>query len=94
MNLYQEYADVCRLIEELEAKKAALVPQVLVDMQSKDLSFTENDFGNWAIVKHKTYTYSKDIKAAEERLSMEKEAERENGTATALEKSVLRFKAA
>jgi hypothetical protein len=94
MSIYKEYADLVKEIEALEEQKAHLVAQVMTDIQKSGSTFVENDYGNWLVVKHKTYTYSKAVKAAEERLSIEKSEERENGTAEATEKSVLRFKAA
>jgi hypothetical protein len=87
----KEYAALIKEIEALEAKRATLVPMILNDMQSQDMTLLETNEGKWTVARHKVWNYSEQVEQAEASVADMKEEERENGKASATEKSVLRF---
>lgn len=93
-NLLETYADLVSRIKALEDERAALVPQVMTHIQALGEKTIETERGAWSIVDHVTWSYSADVKRAEDSVKSLKKIEQESGTAEAKQKSVLRFQEA
>lgn len=85
------YHALTQQIAELEAKKEALKLQIMDEMRNEGLEAVQTDFGRFTLYNVVKYTFSDDVKKAEEKVKRMKEKEKDEGTALIEETPTLRY---
>ena len=90
-NIYEQYAVLNNKIEELEAQKDALRPQIIHQMTEARLEKVETGVGKFSITKLKKWVYPEDVLAINEDFKAAKAKAESTGEATYEETDSLRF---
>lgn len=90
-NLYESYAVLNSKIEELEAQKDALRPQIIQQMSEAHLDKVETGVGKFSITKLKKWAYPEAVLAINEEFKAAKAKAESTGEATYEETDSLRF---
>lgn len=91
MNAYQQMAKGKLLVKQGTELIKDAQPKVTGFVQQSKDGQVENDFGRFQLVTQPKYEYSKTVKELETKLKDLKAQEVENGTATPIPSTILRY---
>lgn len=90
--LFREYAEVKGQIKLLSEKAKELEEKVSEEMRSNEAEKVESDFGKFFFVTRKKWTYSENVKLAEDNVKDLKKKEESSGEAMCEEVKSLTFR--
>lgn len=80
-SLLQKYVEAKILAKNIAQQIETMGEEILKDFKKNKLEKVESEMGNFTISRRTSYTYSKKIKALDEKLKVEKLKEVQKGTA-------------
>lgn len=90
-NIYEDYAVVEAKIKDLKNKQDEMRIKILDDMILNEQKKVDTTVGSFSVSKRKTWTYTKGVEEAEEKLDALMAKEESTGDATFIETPSLRF---
>ena len=90
--LLKQYSEIRWKIKEYEEVEASLKLKILEDFEKNKLDKVESDYGKFTVGHKTSWTYSKKLQDATERLKLAQLKEQEKGTAEAKMTTYLLYK--